>query len=492
MKRILLAPAVAGFLFACGNALAITGGHSMLEKPDDAAANPAVQNPDHGKGDPIPIDAAAPTSQKARQDNDAWFTHLTVDAYKKTANPNPKVAALMQKIVDFFCFPTAGPVRGDLEKEANELEAAGEPGTDDPIFQFLSGLVQIDPAHQRTLYTKSLAALKQANAPKYLQFMVSSNLGKKLAEDKAPAAEQDARDKESLDLLRDALAEGAFKEEEMPVLVWQFTQYGPLNLFKRCTADVCSVLEAEPKVKPWVSEYFEGWRAVDEAWKSRGTGWANEVTAEGWRGFNAGIARAREHLIKSWTLNPKSPEAAAEMIVVATAENEENDTMRKWFDRAVAAQMDNPTAYNQMLWGLEPKWLGTKAETLRFGEECLKTGRYDTIVPFTYISAVTDIAATEDDGGQLLFDPEVYKNIQDILAAYLAQKDSPIRARYLHTAAAFMFYRAGKMDEAKQHMEAINYQPAKALEFAQFGDIGDMVTKLRDYKPAAAGGGSGQ
>ncbi len=187
MKRTISLLAVIAFLCAGRSAHGITSGHSMLQNPEEAAKNPAVQNADHGKGDPIPSGPDAVTSKDFRDKNRAWFIRTVVDEYNKGANPDPKVAAFLTRVIDFFCFPAAGPVRGDLEQEANELEKSG---ANDPIFQLLSGMVQIDADHQYDLYTKSLSALQAGNRPKYLQFLVSVNLGKKLREKKAPAANQ--------------------------------------------------------------------------------------------------------------------------------------------------------------------------------------------------------------------------------------------------------------------------------------------------------------
>ncbi|MDH7501935.1 MAG: hypothetical protein QHJ82_04360 [Verrucomicrobiota bacterium] len=80
-----------------------------------------------------------------------------------------------------------------------------------------------------------------------------------------------------------------------------------------------------------------------EAWKARGSGWANTVTPEGWKGFEDHLAKARAALTQAWKLHPQRPLAPCCMVTVAMGDSDANET-RIWFDRAIEGQIDLQTA----------------------------------------------------------------------------------------------------------------------------------------------------
>ena len=90
-----------------------------------------------------------------------------------------------------------------------------------------------------------------------------------------------------------------------------------------------------------VVKVVEGDRQVRLAWRARGGGYANEVSSQGWKDFMKCSAEARAAYAEAWKLRPDWPLAPAQMVYVAMGEGELGD-MRLWFDRATAAQIDEP------------------------------------------------------------------------------------------------------------------------------------------------------
>jgi hypothetical protein len=161
--------------------------------------------------------------------------------------------------------------------------------------------------------------------------------------------------------------------------------------------EFCNALLDSKTVNPWIAHLFFGRYEISAAWDARGTGWANSVTDEGWRGMYQHLAQARDHLVKAYELHPNYPEPADEMITVALGAGDRlNVTTRDWFDKAVKAQFDYYGAYNRYLYTLWPRWNGSHPEMFQFGLECLQTQRFDTYVPYKLWYAVQEINRDTD------------------------------------------------------------------------------------------------
>jgi hypothetical protein len=140
---------------------------------------------------------------------------------------------------------------------------------------------------------------------------------------------------------------------------------------------------------------------VNYAWDARGTGWANTVTEEGWRLMRERLAKAANALDEAWHLDPTNSDAADEMLAVELGQGQGRDRMELWFNRAMKANPDDYEACVNKLYYLEPKWYGSADEMLKFGEECVKGGNWDSGIPYIYVKAHLDLAAyTEAVGAQ--------------------------------------------------------------------------------------------
>jgi len=429
----------------------------------------------HVSGAPIPHGPDAVTQEYFGKIIKSWCDRTMLDPYNKTDKPDAKVISFIQGTIDVWSHDPDASLPKNLVSQSIELSKAG---VDDPLFNVLAGSAETFLDREKELFEKALAGLPASPYSKYFQFVAASNLGKCLYHMHADAATLEKADQVSLGLLRAALETAPFTPGEMSVLRSRLLTHSGEDLFARHAKEMCEILDSSPNVQPWLAEYFEGRRFIDEAWRARGGGWANAVTEQGWKGFEENIASARAHLVKSWELNPKDPVAPTDMIRVTMAENEEKETMRSWFDRAVAAQMDFEPAYEKLIWGLYPRWLGSHEEMLNFGVECMQTGRYDTGVPYEYVRTVRKIAADTGDGGTIFRQPEIYKNLQSVLSSYISVTKFPAKLRLYHTQAALFAFKNDKMDEARQHLQAIQFQPDTSREIATAQEINAMMQKL--------------
>jgi hypothetical protein len=361
----------------------------------------------------------------------------------------------------------------------------------DPGVLFLIGFV--DPASSRGLAAmkKSLDAMPGSSYPKFVWFMAAVNYGKSLKATNMGTPDQlKAADAQSLDYLKQGLADGSFRTDEMLALRIRLSAQSGKDLLSRNAKEVSQILESSTNVSPWVTEYIEGCRSVDDAWKARGTGWADTVTDAGWKGFEQNIAIARTHLTKSWQLNPHDPAAAAEMVTVCMAENEQIDTMRTWFDRSVAADFDYMDAYSKLALGLRPRWLGNFAEMTAFGRECVATGRYDTAVPYIFVTSEMHIAEDSDNPAAPFEDQKLDSEILAVLDKYFEEPNPPIPAQYARTTAAIMAHKLGRMDEVRKDLAAINYQPVMNDLYEKLDNLPGLVQQAQ-ASPAGSPSASG-
>jgi len=141
-------------------------------------------------------------------------------------------------------------------------------------------------------------------------------------------------------------------------------------------------LAETPGFTPWVQEMMQGRLASALGWNSRGSGFANTVTQEGFREFVGKMPLAAAHFRKAWELRPDRADSAVQMIdILKTARfAEEGETTRLWFDRAVAAQFDATAAYYDYVWALRPRWGGTVNAIRCLLLACALTDRPDTEV----------------------------------------------------------------------------------------------------------------
>jgi hypothetical protein len=201
----------------------------------------------------------------------------------------------------------------------------------------------------------------------------------------------------SLEFLSAAVNEGSFDGDDAKIFV-HFQYSRPGLDFGDQTADLLAPIYANEKLPEWARATLGGHILLKRAWKVRGTGWAYTVAprALGWLcrtpesgttaiGSRVGVATGR-------------PEAATDMIRLTMAgHGSDDDSVRLWFDRAIAAQCDYRQAFEATLWSLRPRWGGSYEHMIAFGRACLNSGRFETGVPSYFLKAVADVASELKD-----------------------------------------------------------------------------------------------
>ncbi len=100
---------------------------------------------------------------------------------------------------------------------------------------------------------------------------------------------------------------------------------------------------------------------------------------------------AEKLFIKAWLLHRNYPEPAALMMPLIDLAAGPDKMVQFWFQRATAAQFDWIPAYDEMAAHLRKQ--GDENALYAFAVECLKSGRYDTEIPWRFLVYIDDIAS---------------------------------------------------------------------------------------------------
>ncbi|MDB6069575.1 MAG: hypothetical protein JWL81_746 [Verrucomicrobiales bacterium] len=184
-------------------------------------------------------------------------------------------------------------------------------------------------------------------------------------------------------------------------------------------------LALQKEFPEWLLNMLRGELALDLAWKKRGSGFAAEVTPEGWGGFTQHLAEARKHLTAAWRARPDQSRSAGLMVTVTMAgDTNGNETPRLWFDRATESTVDSASAFINYRRSLLPRWGGSYRAMMDFATQCVKSKRFDTRVPEALTDVLEDIAAEQKDSRAAYRMPGVPALVREMNEGYLAAADT--------------------------------------------------------------------
>lgn len=334
---------------------------------------------------------------------------------------------------------------------------ANDPACNDPLILTITAVNAVELHEAIRRLERAVAGYRQSRHGPYPKFYATVTLSDKLIQDKVDR--QPVLDAESLQHLKEFLQAGVPSEQQEELAEILLDGWGA-NFFYRNGDAVCEAVASAGKSCEWLALVLQGQIEVNKAWKARGGGYANSVSAAGWQGFAEHLAKATEHLSAAWKLRPESPQAANIMVYVSLG-NSDIAEMRVWFDRATTAQIDARPAWNHLRWGLRPRWYGDPRSMLALGVTALNTRRFDTDVPRIFFDSITDVEAElELPLGEHIFSrKDIWPHLQEMYEGYIAatpedQNKSGWRSTY-----AVVAYLAGHMDVSREQLEALQWKP---------------------------------
>jgi ankyrin repeat protein len=405
------------------------------------------------------------TERKFRAHYYEWLREKTVAAYEKTAGEDAATRRANRDFLDQCCRTLCGYADYLSPRKLVALgKGPAASGTPHPLVLGWYGIA----LHENRQYQEAEVQIQQAvdllekrtDLPLVQDYYFHSFL----ADARKRYGNRDGRKtnthaRQAVDRLKEAIAAGEFQRNQSSIALRLLLGMEIETLPGDRWETVSGRIEKEERVDPWLILMVQGMKEHETGWEARGCGFADEVTPEGWQKFGDHLVVAREKFTKAWEMRPEWPEAANMMVQVATAGYMgAGETTRLWFDRAVDAQFDYYPAYASYIRSLRPRWNGSHDAMLEFGEECLKSGRFDTIVPTMYLKAISDIAdeAPIDSWRVHFRRRDVEENLDLMCQSLLRSSSWNTQERFaLRTLQALVTGWCGHYDKAKELLGSI-------------------------------------
>lgn len=381
-------------------------------------------------------------------------TRLWVQGYKNHGPHDQPWDADARQLIDAWIFETYGGDETNLPP-AHEVseKLAKDKSVDDPLVLAAAGFVAVEKRDRIELLERAVKSFEKSDYPAYTKYLTTVNLAANTTNRTRRAELDQMSVKQFGEMFHDKTIMPADQESIAESLLNGWAE----NFFKRNESQLYPIAKNAGKDFRWLALILEGEYHIDAAWKSRGNGYANSVTEQGWKGFTDELALARKNLTEAWELHPEWPQAAVKMMHVALGDSDITE-MRLWFDRAVTAQLDYAPAWQQMRWGLRPRWFGSHEAMIAFGSTCVNTRRFDTDVPRMFFDSISEVESeSELEPGEHIYGQEdVWPDLKKMYEGYIGAGSNLKGWRSVY---AVIAYYAGKYDVARAQFDALNWDP---------------------------------
>jgi hypothetical protein len=215
-----------------------------------------------------------------------------------------------------------------------------------------------------------------------------------------------------------------------------------------------------PLLERWPGEpfvyQFKGGFHIDEAWRARGSGYADSVSQDGWKGFSDHLKLAAEALEQAWKLGPTNAVVAYQMMYVELGQGQGRDRLDLWFNRAMAIDTNYVAACRRKLFYLEPKWHGSAGEMLAFARECATSEKWGGEVPLLPLYAHDSLAgyAKRDGNTNYWKQSTVWPEIKSTLDRFFARNPDAVGWRHNY---AWYAYHCGQWDDFNRQLPLFTF-----------------------------------
>jgi hypothetical protein len=424
------------------------------------------------------------TEAVVRKRGRAFRVRQYVEGYRKNGQHgaawDSEAAQLMESwITANYGGPTNLPSPQTLSDKLAALA-----GCNDPLVLTVAAANAVELHEKLRRLERAVTGFEQSRYQAYPKFYAAVTLAADLG---SQSLRVRPLDQAAARYFNQAFTDGSFQPGDEEELAEILVNGWAHSFFGRNGAAVCQAAR-KAKGYPWLALVLEGEQEINEAWKARGTGWADSVSNRGWQDFADHLAKARTALSQAWKQQPGRPLAPTRMITVAMGGTGAEE-MRTWFDRAVEAQIDYPQAWSQMRWGLRPRWHGSEEAMLALGIRAVDTKRFDTDVPRKLMDFISDVEAElEQPPGEHIYGrSDVWPHLKEMYEGYVAEPSLKPWQDGWRSCYAAVAYLAGEYETAREQLEAVNWKPAREKLTAWGTDLSLMPLKV-----AALTGKSGE
>jgi len=411
---------------------------------------------------PVTWNTNSLTSAGTQKQTRDFLVRQFVDGYDTSGSRNPACDTQSIQLIKAWIAEKYGPSVDTNSPGAVALadDLATNPACADPVVLTVAGINSVEWHEGIRRLQLAVKGFENSKYKAFPQFFATVTLADKF-DNYSPNV--GTLDQSSLKELKESFMDGSLRSEDQSsigeILVFGWGK----SFFERNGTEICSIMKSSGKSFQWLDLVLEGENQITEAWRARGNGYANGVSAEGWRGFHEHLAEARKNFIEAWKLRPDLPLAPDRMMTVSLGDSDLAE-MRLWFDRTVAVQVDYPDAWSEMRWGLRPRWNGNQKAMRAFGIAAVNTGRFDTDVPRKLLTVIRDIEEERGtlSGENIYGEDDIWPYLRQMYEGYIAEPSQSANLVSWRDNYATVAFLAGKYDVARMQLEALNWQPNPA------------------------------
>ncbi|HEX8522623.1 MAG TPA: hypothetical protein VF669_10235 [Tepidisphaeraceae bacterium] len=425
----------------------------------------------------IPVTQSTYTQSRFAKSLHQFNRRTLVEAYKEVGNRNPKWDDDAVKFLDAMSRHFTNAAQHSINRiqpldDPRQLLEQGAQllakGCDDPMIAYCRAVTLWDVKHAdeaKPIIEKTAHDLMESRYP-LNRAMAAAHRAFEMATTSRGADLAWAKYRDSVLAI---LSTWQFQDVDRRIF-WTFIsgylEKDPIDRQK----DLIDSAHELKNADPWLLGMITGRYRIHNGWEARGTGVAGTVTQDGWRVFYQELEKARDEFTAAWKLRPDYPEAAADMITVAMAVGPHiGEDQRKWFDRAVAAQPDYQSIYDQYFNALLPRWGGSYPQMYNLGLEGAQTERYDTLLPWQLVDAAERIA--KDTGSYQYYSvPGVYDKVTGVLQTYAKRSPTTRDANWFRSYEAALAWRTAHYDEARKILDQVG-QDVHEETFARWNTL---------------------
>lgn len=199
---------------------------------------------------------------------------------------------------------------------------------------------------------------------------------------------------------------------------------------------------------------------------------------------------AQNSFEKAWMIDPTIPHAPHWVMLMTgkTGEVTTVENKRFWFDQVIQAQFDYEPAYETFIRILGfPFFKNREKQLLAFGEECLNTNRFDTLIPFKYFAVVHRLNS-KIDPVDVFTQPSIYQNMEKMFLGYNSVPgNSKQEIDAGKSFIAYLHWVNGKREKAKKLVDELgsDFSGSHLLHFqvTASGFLRDLATPQSENKP---------
>jgi hypothetical protein len=412
-------------------------------------------------GKPVAVSTNTLTAADVQKLGREFRVRQYLEGYKLRGERNPACdAEALGLIGNWIACNYGGTIDTNLPpltKLSDRL--ATNPACTDPLMLTVAAVNTVELHEMIRRLEGAVSGFEHSKHRAYPKFYATVVLADKLITDRADRLP--VLDALAIQRLKEAFADGSFRPEDQAEIADILIMGWGEDFFGRNATAIYLIVRDQGDSFHWLALVLEGEFQINEAWRARGSGYADTVTEKSWEGFREHLAQARECFTKAWKLRPNLPLAADQMMTVALGDSSLAE-MRLWFDRTLAAQIDYPHAWSEMRWGLRPRWYGDLDSMLALGVTAVNTRRFDTDVPRVLFDVVSDLETElKLPRGQHIYGREdIWPHLQEMYEGYIAAPSQAASRDGWRRTYSVVAYLAGKYDVARQQLEAMNWQMA--------------------------------